>query len=97
MSYSSAVLGSCFAVHGNTAFLPDCEAAERPRWRVALSSIPTTTANLALLDMKRRLDFRFVGPAEQAGEAVDNAMEKAGKAIEKVGDNLQDAAQGDKR
>lgn len=36
------------------------------------------------------------GPVEQAGQAVDNAMEKTGQQIEKTGDNIQDAAKGDK-
>jgi PBP1b-binding outer membrane lipoprotein LpoB len=36
------------------------------------------------------------GPAEKAGKAVDNATEKAGQQIEKVGDDIQDAAKGKK-
>lgn len=35
------------------------------------------------------------GPAEQAGETIDNAVEKAGDQIEKTGDALKDSAQGD--
>lgn len=31
------------------------------------------------------------GPAEQAGEKVDESMEKAGDKLEKAGDNVQDA------
>jgi len=31
------------------------------------------------------------GPAERAGKAVDNATDKVGQQIEKVGDSLQDA------
>jgi predicted small lipoprotein YifL len=35
------------------------------------------------------------GPAEQAGENIDRATEKAGQQIEKAGDKLQDSAKGD--
>jgi len=37
------------------------------------------------------------GPAEKAGKAVDNAVDKAGQQIEKAGDEIQDAAKGDKK
>ncbi len=37
------------------------------------------------------------GPAEHAGKEVDKTMEKAGQQIEKAGENLQDAAKGDKK
>ncbi len=37
------------------------------------------------------------GPAEQAGKDIDKAVEKAGQKIEKAGDNIQDAAKGDKK
>jgi hypothetical protein len=37
------------------------------------------------------------GPAEKAGEKIDNATEKTGQQIEKAGDKIQDAAQGDKK
>jgi len=37
------------------------------------------------------------GPAEQAGENVDNAVDKTGEQIEKAGDSIQDAAKGDKK
>jgi predicted small lipoprotein YifL len=36
------------------------------------------------------------GPAEQAGEKMDNATEQAGEKMEKAGEAVQDAAQGDK-
>lgn len=32
------------------------------------------------------------GPAEQAGEKIDNAMEDTGDAIEEAGDNVEEAA-----
>lgn len=33
------------------------------------------------------------GPAESAGEKIDNAVEKAGEQIEKAGDSIRDATQ----
>ncbi len=35
------------------------------------------------------------GPAEQAGEKIDNAAEQAGEQVEKAGEAIQDAAKGD--
>lgn len=32
------------------------------------------------------------GPAEQAGKAVDETVQKAGQQIEKAGENIEDAA-----
>ena len=32
------------------------------------------------------------GPAERAGKALDNAVQEAGKQIEKAGEKIQDAA-----
>jgi Tfp pilus assembly protein PilF len=40
---------------------------------------------------------REPGPAEKAGKAVDNAVEKAGQNIEKAGQRLEDAAKGGKK
>ena len=37
------------------------------------------------------------GPMEKAGMAVDNAAVTAGQKIEKAGENIQDAAKGDKK
>lgn len=37
------------------------------------------------------------GPAEQAGKEVDKAAGKLGQQIEKAGENIQDAAKGDKK
>jgi hypothetical protein len=34
------------------------------------------------------------GPAEQAGKAVDQAVQRAGQQLEKAGDSLQDTARG---
>jgi len=34
---------------------------------------------------------RQKGPAEGAGKAVDNAVERAGEQIEKAGDSIKDA------
>lgn len=33
------------------------------------------------------------GPAEQAGEKIDNATQKAGQAVENMGDNIQKQAE----
>jgi len=33
------------------------------------------------------------GPAEQAGEEIDNAVENTGEAIEEAGDKLEDKTQ----
>lgn len=35
------------------------------------------------------------GPAEEAGKAVDEATQDAGKKIEEAGEKIQDAAEGD--
>jgi hypothetical protein len=37
------------------------------------------------------------GPAERAGESIDNAATKAGDQIEKAGDAIKDTAQGDNK
>jgi hypothetical protein len=37
------------------------------------------------------------GPAERAGEKIDNAAEKAGQQVEKAGDKIQDAAKDAKK
>jgi hypothetical protein len=37
------------------------------------------------------------GPAEQAGEKIDNAAEQTGEKIEQAGDAIQDAVQDDKK
>ncbi|MBZ0071989.1 MAG: hypothetical protein K8I04_09725 [Gammaproteobacteria bacterium] len=37
------------------------------------------------------------GPAERAGESIDEAVEKTGEQIEKAGDAIQDSAQGDNK
>ena len=37
------------------------------------------------------------GPAEKAGKEIDQAFGQAGKAVEKAGRNMQDAAKGDKK
>ncbi|MGM0677130.1 hypothetical protein [Ectothiorhodospira marina] len=33
------------------------------------------------------------GPAQQAGENVDDAMDEAGDSLERAGDNIQDAGE----
>ena len=37
------------------------------------------------------------GPAERAGKAMDNAVDTAGKQIEKAGEKIQDAAKDAKK
>ncbi|OIR02265.1 hypothetical protein GALL_156370 [mine drainage metagenome] len=37
------------------------------------------------------------GPAEKAGKAVDNAVDKTGQQLEKAGDKIEDASKGDKK
>ncbi|NMG29680.1 hypothetical protein [Aromatoleum evansii] len=37
------------------------------------------------------------GPAEKAGKEVDKAAATVGEKIEKAGENIQDAAKGDKK
>ncbi len=37
------------------------------------------------------------GPAEQAGESIDNAVEKTGDQIEKAGDAIKDSVQGENK
>lgn len=37
------------------------------------------------------------GPAEKAGKAVDNAVDKTGQQIEKAGDKIQDASKDNKK
>jgi hypothetical protein len=37
------------------------------------------------------------GPAEHAGKEVDKTVDKAGQQIEKAGENIQDAAKGNKK
>lgn len=33
------------------------------------------------------------GPAEEAGESIDESMDNAGESIEEAGENIQDAAE----
>ena len=37
------------------------------------------------------------GPAEKAGESIDNAVEKTGDQIEKAGDAIKDTVKGDNK
>jgi hypothetical protein len=37
------------------------------------------------------------GPMERAGKQVDKAVDKTGQQIEKAGENIQDAAKGNKK
>ena len=35
------------------------------------------------------------GPAEEAGQEIDEAMDDAGEGVEEMGESIQDAAEGD--
>ncbi|MFY0989285.1 hypothetical protein [Halomonas sp. C05BenzN] len=35
------------------------------------------------------------GPAEEAGQNIDEAMEDAGEGVEEMGESIQDAAEGE--
>lgn len=35
------------------------------------------------------------GPAEEAGQEIDEAMDDAGEGVEEMGESIQDAADGD--
>ena len=59
----------------------------------SLGAVLVTTMLLVALSGCDRQE----GPAEQAGEKLDNAAEHAGDQIEKAGDAIQDAAKGDKK
>lgn len=37
---------------------------------------------------------RQEGPAERAGESLDNAFDNTGEQVERAGDSIQDAAKG---
>jgi hypothetical protein len=37
------------------------------------------------------------GPAEKAGESIDNAVDNTGDQIEKAGDSIKDTAQGNNK
>ena len=37
------------------------------------------------------------GPAERAGKSVDNALDKTAEQLEKAGESIQDAANGDEK
>ena len=40
---------------------------------------------------------RSEGPGEKAGKAVDRAVDKTGKQMEKMGEQVRDAAKGDRK
>ncbi|TVT53182.1 MAG: hypothetical protein FHK82_12405 [Sedimenticola thiotaurini] len=61
-----------------------------------MKTIQITTAALALSALLVALPgCEKQGPAEQAGESIDNAVEKAGEQIEKAGDAVKESTQGD--
>ncbi len=56
-----------------------------------VSAVLVTSALLVPLFGCERED----GPAERAGQSLDNALDKTGEQVEKAGDRIQDAAKGD--
>lgn len=59
----------------------------------AIGALMMTSAVLVALAACQRQE----GPAERAGKDIDKALQSAGRQIEKAGDNIQDAAKGDKK
>lgn len=57
--------------------------------QIASAALVVSALLIALSGCERQ------GPAERAGENIDNAAEKTGDQIEKAGDAIQDSAQGD--
>jgi len=58
-----------------------------------ISAVIVMTALLAVLSGCEKKE----GPMEKAGKEVDKAAVSAGQQIEKAGDKIKDAAQGDKK
>ena len=50
---------------------------------LAIALLASTTLTIAACDTNK-------GPAEKAGEKIDNAVEKTGEAIEEAGDKIRD-------
>ena len=83
------------------------QGADAPRARVSALHLdkPMTTKDrfvsgavvAAMLFGLALVGCEKAGPAEQAGKAVDNAVEKAGKQMEKAGDAVEDAVERDKK
>lgn len=59
-------------------------------------SLVTVLAMSALLVALSGCDSQQ-GPAEKAGEKIDNAAEQAGEKIEEAGEAIQDTVQDDKK
>lgn len=60
-------------------------------FQIASAALVATALFLALPGCEQQ------GPAEQAGESIDNAAERAGDKIEETGEAIKDKAQGDNR
>lgn len=61
--------------------------------RITMTSAIAIAALLAVLSGCEKKE----GPLEKAGKEVDNAAATVGQNIEKAGEKVQDAAQGDKK
>ncbi|KAA3626413.1 MAG: hypothetical protein DWQ09_17190 [Proteobacteria bacterium] len=56
-----------------------------------VSAVVVTSALLAGAMLATLSGCEQQGPAEAAGEKIDNVVEKAGEKIEKAGDSIRDA------
>jgi hypothetical protein len=62
-----------------------------------MNPVQITTAALTLSALLVALPgCEKQGPAEQAGESIDNAVEKAGEQIEKAGDAIKESTQSER-
>lgn len=60
------------------------------RTRTIFAALIMSTLFIALPGCEKQ------GPAEKAGESIDNATDKLGEKVEDAGEAIQDAADGDK-
>lgn len=61
-----------------------------------LAAVLLAGALAALGACNREASDQKGGPGEKAGRAVDRALDKAGKAVEKAGRDMQDSSKGEK-
>jgi PBP1b-binding outer membrane lipoprotein LpoB len=63
------------------------------KFRMTIGSAVVMTALLAVLSGCQKQE----GPAEKAGEKIDQTTEKIGEKVEKAGEKIQDAAERDEK
>jgi PBP1b-binding outer membrane lipoprotein LpoB len=63
------------------------------KFRMTIGSAVVMTALLAALSGCQKQE----GPAEKAGEKIDQTTEKIGEKVEKAGEKIQDAAERDEK